>query len=131
MAAHWGHYEMIPTVEHVQEREGEYYVVNTRVPVGVVIAAWQRTTTPQHIVEQFPSLSLADVYGVITYYLDHQQELDAHFARLQEEFARSRLQDRTERPEYYADLRQRIEAWRVGHAKPENERDDRAETSPE
>jgi uncharacterized protein (DUF433 family) len=113
---------MIPTVEQVQEREGEYYVVNTRVPVGVVIAAWQRATTPQHIVEQFPSLSLADVYGVITYYLDHQQELDAHFAR---------LQDRTERPEYYADLRQRIDAWRVGHAKPENGRDDRAETSPE
>ena len=56
---------MIPTIEHVQEREGEYYVVNTRVPVGVVIAAWQRATTPQHIVEQFPSLSLADVYGVI------------------------------------------------------------------
>jgi uncharacterized protein (DUF433 family) len=82
---------MISTVEHVQEREGEYYIVNTRVPVGVVVAARQRAATPQHIVEQFPSLSLADVYRVITYYLDHQQELDAHFARLQEEYERPRF----------------------------------------
>jgi len=105
--------------------------VNTRVPVGVVVAAWQRAATPQHVVEQFPSLSLADVYGVITYYLDHQQELDAHFARLQEEYERARLQDRTEHPEYYADMRQRVDAWRVRLAKPENGRDDQAETSPE
>lgn len=103
---------MIRTVEHVQERGGEYYTANTRVPVGVVIAAWQRGDAPERIVQQFPSLSLADVYGVITYYLDHQGELDAHFDRLEREHEQARLASRAERPAYYADLGKRIETWR-------------------
>ena len=103
---------MIRTIEHVQEREGEYYVANTRVPVGVIIAAWQRGNTPNHITEQFPSLSLADVYGAITYYLDHQDEMDKHFDCLEREYEQARLAARAERPEFYADLQRRIEAWR-------------------
>ena len=106
---------MIHTIEHVQERDGEYYVTQTRVPVGVVIASWKRNTPPEHIVEQFPSLSLADIYGVITYYLDHQQQMDEHFARLGEEYERARLKQRTDNPAFYADLQQRIDAWRVTH----------------
>ncbi|MGH2487170.1 MAG: DUF433 domain-containing protein, partial [Ktedonobacterales bacterium] len=62
-----GEKTMIHAVEHVREREGEYYVASTRVPVGVVIASWRRGASPDHITEQFPPLSLADVYGVITY----------------------------------------------------------------
>lgn len=107
---------MIRTVEHVQERTGEYYVTNTRVPVGVVIASWKHGDSPEHITKQFPTLSLADVYGVITYYLDHQQELDAHFTRLDEGYERARLAARAERPEFYDDLHQRINAWRAAHA---------------
>jgi uncharacterized protein (DUF433 family) len=106
---------MIRTVEHVQEREGEYYAANTRVPVGVIIASWKQGALPDHIRQQFPPLSLADVYGVITYYLDHQQELDTHFAALDEEYERARLAARAERPAFYKDLQQRIEAWRGMH----------------
>jgi uncharacterized protein (DUF433 family) len=109
---------MISTVEHVQEREGEYYVTSTRVPIAVVLAAWKRGTSPGHITEQFPILSLADVYGVITYYLDHEQELEEHFARLAEEYEQARLTSRAERPELYDDLQRRIEAWRIEHPRP-------------
>jgi uncharacterized protein (DUF433 family) len=98
------------TIEHVEEREGEYYASRTRVPVGVVVAAWKRGDAPERIVEQFPSLSLADVYGVITYYLDHQREMEAHFARLRDEEERARQAARAEHPDLYADLQRRIEA---------------------
>jgi uncharacterized protein (DUF433 family) len=98
------------TIEHVEEREGEYYASRTRVPVGVVVAAWKREDAPERIVEQFPSLSLADVYGVITYYLDHQREIEAHFARLRDEEERARQAARAEHPDFYADLQRRIEA---------------------
>ena len=107
---------MLNTIEHVRNQDGEYYVAASRVPVGVVIAAWKRGDTPARIVEQFPALTLADVYGVITYYLDHQADLDAHFAALAAEYERLRLQARAERSEVYDDLRQRIEAWRAGQA---------------
>lgn len=84
-------------------------------PVGVIIASWKRGTPPEHITEQFPPLSLADVFGVITYYLDHQHELDMHFARLAEEYERAWFASRAERPAFYEDLHQRIEAWRAAH----------------
>jgi len=96
--------------QHVQEREGEYYVADTRVPLGVVVASWQRGTPPEHIIEQFPALSLADVYGAITFYLDHEGELEAHFEALHAEYERERLAARAQRPEFYAELRRRIDA---------------------
>lgn len=82
---------------------------------GFFIASWKHDASPEHITKQFPTLSLADVYGVITYFLDHQQELDAHFTRLEEEYERARLASRAERSEFYDGLRQRIEAWRAAH----------------
>jgi uncharacterized protein (DUF433 family) len=107
------------TIEHVEERDGEYYAARTRVPVGVVIAAWKRGDVPERIVEQFPSLSLADVYGVITYYLDHEADLQAHFARLRDEYERARQAARAERPDFYAELQRRVNA--VRHAPFEGE----------
>jgi uncharacterized protein (DUF433 family) len=112
---------MISTVEHVQEREGEYYVTSTRVPIAVVIAAWKRGTSPESITRQYPLLSLADIYGVITYYLDHEQELEAHFVRLAGEYEQARLASRAERPEFYDDLQRRIEEWRTEHPRPSAE----------
>jgi uncharacterized protein (DUF433 family) len=100
------------TIEHVEEREGEFYASRTRVPVGVVVAAWKRGDAPERIVEQFPGLSLDDVYGVITYYLDHQREMEAHFARLRDEEERARQAARAADPDFYADLQRRIDAVR-------------------
>lgn len=118
---------MIRTVEHVDEREGEYYVSHTRVPVGVVIASWKRQTLPEHIVEQFPSLSLADVFGVITYYLDHERELEEHFAEQRDEYERERLRARAEHPEFYADLQRRIDTWRSRNPAPDRGSEDQPE----
>jgi uncharacterized protein (DUF433 family) len=106
---------MLSTIEHVQEREGEYYVAQTRVPIGAVIASWKRNTLPDRIVEQFPTLTLADVYGAITYYLDHQEVLEAHFAALREEYERERLHTRADHLDFFADLRERRDAWRAVH----------------
>lgn len=103
---------MATTIEHVEERDGEYYAARTRVPVGVIVAAWKRGDAPARIVEQFPSLSLADVYGVITYYLDHERELEAHFARLRDEYEQARQAARAEHPTLYSDLQERIDAIR-------------------
>ena len=108
---------MLTTTEHVRIHEGEYYVAHTRVPIGVIIAAWKHQTPPEHIVEQFPPLSLADVYGAITYYLDHQQALEAHFSQLRTEYDAARMQSHAADPARTADLRQRRDAWRQAHPK--------------
>src|SRR5262249_19678954 len=112
------------TIEHVEERDGEYYAARTRVPIGVVIAAWKRGDAPERIVEQFPSLSLADVYGVITYFLDHEQDLQAHFVRLRDEYERARQAAHAARPDFYTDLQRRVDAGRRAPSKDDEKDED-------
>ena len=37
---------------------------------------WKRS--PAEIVEQFPTITLADVYAALAYYHDHQEEIRGH-----------------------------------------------------
>jgi len=37
--------------------------------------------SPDEIVDQFPGLTLADVYAALTYYFDHRAEIEDEFAR--------------------------------------------------
>lgn len=104
---------MINTVEHIEERNGEYYVRDTRVTVHSIIASWRRGTLPEHIVKQFPSTTLADVFGVVSYYLDHQQEMDTHFAETAALYEREREAERARNPAFYDEMRHRMEDVRA------------------
>src|SRR5882724_8862686 len=57
------------------DADGVIRVGNTRVTVDTVIWAFNQGQTPETIVQKFPAVSLADVYAVIAYYLQHQSEL--------------------------------------------------------
>ncbi len=59
-------------------------VGGTRVTLDTLVAAFREGMTPEGIVEQYPTLGLADVYSVIGYYLSHSDEVD--------EYLRSRQQ---------------------------------------
>lgn len=117
-------------VQHVEERHGEYFVRETRVTVQSVITAWKRGDTPETIREQFPSLSLADVYSVISYYLDHQPALDAHFAETGAQYERERAADQAARPDFYAEMRRRVGEVRAQRSEsaPTTEADDTHES---
>jgi uncharacterized protein (DUF433 family) len=47
------------------------------------IVVWheKRGWSPDEIVDQFPGLTLADVYAALTYYFDHHAEIEDEFAR--------------------------------------------------
>lgn len=104
---------MINTVEHIEARNGEYYVRDTRVTVHSIVASWRRGTSPEHIVEQFPSTTLADVFGVVSYYLDHRQEMDAHFAETAALYERERETDRARDPAFYDEMGRRVDNVRA------------------
>lgn len=53
-------------------------VGNTRVTLDTVIAAFREGATPEAITQQYPALALADVYAVISYYLNHRPEIHAY-----------------------------------------------------
>jgi uncharacterized protein (DUF433 family) len=65
---------------HVDEN-GVYRVGNTRVMLDSVVAAFHQGHSPETIRQQYPALTLEDVYGSIAYYLAHRQEVDAYLER--------------------------------------------------
>jgi uncharacterized protein (DUF433 family) len=94
---------------HVEEREGTYYVRGQRVPLSGIIYDWKNGASPETIADNFPILSLVEVYGAITFYLDHRQELNEHFAQLREQEREILAQAEKNRSEWSRDLRHRME----------------------
>jgi uncharacterized protein (DUF433 family) len=63
--------------------DGVIRVGDTRVTLDTIVAAFQRGETPEVIAEQYPAVSLADVYGVIGFYLGRQEEVEAYLTERQ------------------------------------------------
>jgi uncharacterized protein (DUF433 family) len=60
------------------DADGVVRVGSTRVTLDTVVAAFREGMTPEGIVEQYPSLRLAQVYSVIAYVLNHPEEVEAY-----------------------------------------------------
>ena len=96
----------------IQEDEyGAFRIANTRVTLDVIVAAHSQGDTPEQIHEGFPTLRLADIYTVISYYLNNQDEIDAYFRRRDEESQQIHREIEAKRPDMFRlqnQLRERI-----------------------
>jgi len=60
------------------DADGVVRVGSSRVTLDSVVAAFRTGATAEQIAQQYPSVDLADVYAVITYYLRHRGEVDEY-----------------------------------------------------
>jgi uncharacterized protein (DUF433 family) len=60
------------------DASGVLRIGKTRVTLDTVIAAFSNGATPEEIVQQYPTLNLADVYYVIGYYLRRPPEVETY-----------------------------------------------------
>jgi len=60
------------------DADGVVRVGGTRVTLDTVVAAFSAGATPEQIAQQFPSVSLADAYQVIAYYLRRPSEVEGY-----------------------------------------------------
>lgn len=58
-------------------------VGGSRVTLDTVVAAFDAGATPEEVVQQYPSVTLADIYSVMAYYLRHQSDVRAYLAQRQ------------------------------------------------
>ena len=65
---------------HLDEH-GAMRVAKTRVMLDSVVVAFQQGHSPETIQQQYPSLTLEDVYGAVAYYLANQAEVDRYLQR--------------------------------------------------
>jgi uncharacterized protein (DUF433 family) len=68
----------------VQGADGVMRVRGTRITLDTVFAAFREGATAEEIVQQYPSLSLADVYQVIGYCLRHFSEVEGYLVERRE-----------------------------------------------
>jgi uncharacterized protein (DUF433 family) len=74
-------------LQYVEQRDQGYWVAGSRVSLESIIFAFREGLSPETIAaECFPTLSLEQVYGTITYYLSHRPEIDAYLRDAEDEF---------------------------------------------
>jgi uncharacterized protein (DUF433 family) len=60
---------------------GEPIIDGTRTPVRAVVELWRQGAPAEVIPAQLPHLSLAQVFDALSYYSDHQAEINAAIER--------------------------------------------------
>ena len=73
--------------EHIEQREGVYYVAGTRISLDSIVYAFREGCSPETIREDFEGLTLARVYGAIAFYLNHQADIDTYLLQRKEQWA--------------------------------------------
>lgn len=89
------------------DNDGVARVGGTRVTLETVIGAFRRGDAAEEIAENFDSLSLADVYGAIAYYLNHREEVDTYIQQRRQEAEEIRQEIEASQPKMFT-LRQRL-----------------------
>jgi len=73
--------------EYIEQRDGNYYVVGTRISLDSIVYGFRRGESAETICQNFDLLRLEEVYGAITYYLANQTDLDAYLIRQSRKWA--------------------------------------------
>ncbi len=79
-------------IKLTETEAGVLRVGNSRVSLDTVIIAFGQGATPEQIVEDYDSLELAEVYAVISYYLQSRETVETYLARRKVERERLRRQ---------------------------------------
>ncbi len=61
--------------------DGVVRISETRVTLDTIIYAFRDGATAEEIAQQYPSLSLSDIYSVIGYYLQQSEKVNAYLQR--------------------------------------------------
>jgi uncharacterized protein (DUF433 family) len=100
----------MPT-EYVQKQYGVYRITDTRVSLDSIVYAWWAGQSAETIAQAFPVLTLEQVYGAITFYLAHQEEIDRYLEQQRADYEAKRQAVRDTDPMFYqkmADARRRL-----------------------
>jgi uncharacterized protein (DUF433 family) len=107
-----------PTPLRVDEH-GVIRVGDSQVLLDIVIREFNNGAEPEAIVQGYPTLGLADVYAVITYYLRHRKEIDDYVHARRQEAGKLRQEIEAKQPsrvELRAKLLARKAQMELGHA---------------
>ena len=89
-----------------RDETGTIRVGASRITLDIVITAFNMGLSAEVIAEDYPSITLAEVYATIAYYLRHRPQVDAYLAERDDESRR--LRDEIEARPGYRELKDRL-----------------------
>ncbi len=73
------HYRYIESKPGVVD--GEPVIKGTRVSVRTIVLAWRRGIAPEEIPDHYPNITAAQVFEALSYFSDHQDEINDYIER--------------------------------------------------
>lgn len=92
------------STNYVEQQDDTYMIGGTRVSLDSIVQAFVSGDSAETIAQAFPVLSLEQVYGAITFYLAHREEVDRYLAARQRDFDAQREASRKADPMFYQKL---------------------------
>jgi uncharacterized protein (DUF433 family) len=92
---------LIPTKRYIEQRGEAYYIEGTRISLDSVVYAFLNGESPESIAQNFPLLSLEQVYGAIAFYLANRELIDTYLREGEDEFEKLQQSFREKNPFLY------------------------------
>lgn len=89
---------------YIERRDDVYVVAGTRVSLDSIVYGFLSGQSAEAIAQASPVLSLEQVYGAITYYLAHRDEIDQYLESRRQDFAAARQAARDADAMFYQKL---------------------------
>ena len=90
--------------EYVEQRDGGYFIKDTRISLDSVVYAFLRGDSPEGIAESFPALEIERIFGALAFYMANRDIIDRYLRQGRHEFETLRQQARQSKPALYAKL---------------------------
>ena len=94
-------------------------VAGTRVGIEAVVGDYQQGASPEEIALHYPTLSLAQIYAVIAYYLANQGQVEAYLQRVYRQREVAWQTQQRQPSAFVRSLRRRLEEQRRGLTRSE------------
>ena len=96
----------------VRTPQGSWRIAGTRISLDSVVHSFCDGATPEEICQDFPGLSLAQVYAAIAYYLNNREQVDRYLEDAEQSAEDLRQELSSRHRDFLRDVRQRLTAAR-------------------
>jgi uncharacterized protein (DUF433 family) len=90
---------------YVEQRDTGYWITGTRISLDSVVLSYLNGESPENIAQNFPLLSLEQIYGAIAFYLSNRDIVDAYLEKSEDEFQQLQQACREKSPLLYQKLK--------------------------
>ncbi len=92
------------TKQYIEQRDEGYWIEGTRISLDSIVYSFLNGESPESIAQNFPLLSLEQVYGAVTFYLANREMVDTYLQEGEAEFQQLQQSLREKNPLLYQKL---------------------------